>query len=198
MRWSLIALVLVGCGESGELAALKLSLANAQESIVETQSKQIDKTDEAIGILKNNTTALAAIKSQIEALQVVSKPQQLGGDHKTSPPESPAKANTQQPPAQVATPGTSQESLVELASRLYDRGVNVHNKTEEELKAIDAQMNGGQPVTGAIFQNNRASAVTSQRYSFRPISRGASAVRWPNNSTQSACGPNGCPVRRSR
>ena len=73
MRWSLIALLALGCGDSGELTALKLSLANAQESIVDTQSKQIDKTDEAIGILKDNTTALAAIKAKVDALQVVSK-----------------------------------------------------------------------------------------------------------------------------
>ena len=162
MRWSLIALVLVGCGDSGELTALKLSLANAQESIVDTQSKQIDKTDEAIGILKNNTTALAAIKSQIEALQVVSKPQQLGGDPKASPPESPAKANTQTP-VQVATPGTSQitsdgtrlrwniegnwnPTILETSAHLREHGINTDGMTHQEMADIHAAIHEGKPV----------------------------------------------------
>jgi hypothetical protein len=182
----------MGCGDSGELAALKLSIANAQESIVETQSKQIDKADEAIGILRENTTALAAIKSQIEALQVVSKTPKVEEVIKSAP-ESPAKANTQQSPLKVATPGTSQsETLVELATRLYAQGVNTHMKTREQLEAIDAQLNGGQPVAGGIFPNNRTSAVTSQRTVVRPVSRGKGVVRWQRNSAQQTCGPNGC------
>ena len=88
MRY-LLLLLLAGCSQSGELAALKLSLANAQESIVETQSKQIDKTDEAIGILKDNTTALAAIQAKVDALQVVSNPNGKDGDPESAP-ESPA------------------------------------------------------------------------------------------------------------
>lgn len=191
MRWSLIALILVGCGDSGELAALKLSLANAQESIVDTQSKQIEKTDEAIGILKDNTTALAAIKAKVDALQVVSNPNGKDGDPESAP-ESPAKANDTPNPLKVATPGTSSETLVELATRLYAQGVNTHMKTEDQLKAIDAQLNGGAPVTGAIFQNQRASAVTSQRSAVRLVPRGKGVVRWQRNSAGQICGPNGC------
>jgi hypothetical protein len=192
MRWSLIALLALGCGDSGELTALKLLLANAQESIVETQSKQIDKTDEAIGILKDNTTALAAIQANIEALQVVSNPNGKDGDPESAP-NPPAKANTQQTPLKVATPGDfSQETLVELATRLYAQGVNTHMKTREELKAIDAQMKAGQPVTGAIFPNQRTSAVTSQRSAVRLVPRGKGVVRWQRNSAGQTCGPNGC------
>jgi hypothetical protein len=192
MRWSLIALLLLGCGDSGELAALKSSLANAQESIVETQATQIDKTDEAIGILKDNTTALAAIKASIDALPVVSKAANSEEVIKSAP-NPPAKANTQQTPLKVATPGDfSQETLVELATRLYARGVNTHMKTEEQLKAIDAQLNGGAPVTGAIFQNQRTSAVTSQRTSVRLVPRGKGVVRWQRNTSGQTCGPNGC------
>jgi hypothetical protein len=193
MRWTLIALLALGCGDSGELTALKASLANAQESIVETQGKQIDKTDEAIGILRENTTALAAIKSQIDSLEasvVSSKPN--GKEVIKSAPESPAKANTQQAPLKVATPGASSETLTELATRLYAQGVSVHMKTEEQLKAIDAQLNGGQPVAGGIFQNNRTSAVTSQRSAVRFVPRGKGVVRWQRNTTGQTCGPNGC------
>jgi hypothetical protein len=190
MRWSLIALLLLGCGDSGELAALKLSLANAQESIVETQSKQIDKTDEAIGILRNNTTALAAIKAKVDALPVVSKAANSEEVIKSSEP--PATANNTPNSSQVATPAASSESLTELATRLYGQGVSVHMKTEDQLKAIDAQLNGGAPVTGAIFPNQRTSAVTSQRSSVRLIPRGKGVVRWQRNSAGQTCGPNGC------
>ena len=200
MRYTIwFVLLAIGCGDSGELAALKLSLANAQESIVDTQAKQIDKTDEAIVILKDNTTALAAIKANIEALQVVSNPNGKESDPASAAQNPPAKANTQQAPLKVATPGDfSQETLVELATRLYAQGVNTHMKTEDQLKAIDAQLNGGQPVTGAIFQNNRASAITSQRNAVRFVPRGSSVLWGQNYSTQQTCGPGGCPPRRSR
>ena len=199
MRYTIwFVLLAIGCGDAGELAALKSLLANAQESIVETQATQIDKTDEAIVILKDNTTALAAIQANIEALQVVSKAVNSEEVIKSAQ-NPPAKANDTQTPLKVATPGDfSEETLVELATRLYAQGVNTHMKTREELEAIDAQMKAGQPVTGAIFQNKRASAITSQRNAVRFVPRGSSVLWGQNYSTQQACGPGGCPPRRSR
>jgi hypothetical protein len=190
MRWSLIALLALGCGDSGELTALKLLLANAQESIVETQSKQIDKTDEAIGILRNNTTALAAIKAKVDALQVKSETPK--GQEVIQSSEPPATANNTPNSSHVATPAASSETLVELATRLYGQGVSVHMKTEDQLRVIDAQLNGGQPVTGTIFPNQRTSTVTSQRTSVRLVPRGKGVVRWQRNSAGQTCGPNGC------
>jgi hypothetical protein len=165
MRWSLIALLLFGCGDSGELAALKSSLANAQESIVETQTAQIDKTSEAIEILRDNTTALAAIKSQIDALQVVSKPQPLGGDPKAVPAESPAKANTQQAPLKVATPGTSSRvasdgtrlqwniegnwnpTILETSKHLAEHhGIDTNGMTHQQMADLHADLHDGKPV----------------------------------------------------
>ena len=200
MRYTIwFVLLAIGCGDAGELAALKSLLANAQESIVETQATQIDKTDEAIVILKDSTTALAAIQANIEALQVVSNPNGKESDPASAAQNPPAKANTQQTPLKVATPGDfSEETLVELATRLYAQGVNTHMKTREELDAIDAQLKAGQPVTGAIFQNNRASTITSQRNAVRFVPRGSSVLRGQNYSTQQTCGPGGCPPRRSR
>jgi hypothetical protein len=141
---------------------------------------------------KQQATALAAIKSQIDTLEasvVSSKP---NGKEVIQSSESPAEANDTPKSSQVATPGTSSESLTELATRLYSQGVSVHMKTEDELKAIDAQLNGGAPVTGAIFQNQRTSAVTSQRSAVRLIPRGKGVVRWQGNSAGKTCGPNGC------
>ena len=196
MRLSLIALILVGCGDSGELAALKLSLANAQESIVDTQAKQIDKTDEAIGILKDNTTALAAIKANIEALQVVSKAAN-SEEVIQSAPNPPAKANDTQTPLKVATPGDFSRvasdgtrlkwdvqgnwnpTILETSAHLREHGINTDGMTHQEMSDIHASIHDGQPV-----------AMKSE--TVRYVSRGASCPngQCPTSSTRY--------VRRSR
>jgi len=163
MRWSLIALLALGCGDSGELTALKLSLANAQESIVDTQSKQIDKTDEAIGILKDNTTALAAIKAKVDALQVVSNPNGKDGDPESAP-ESPAKANDTPNPLKVATPGTSSRvasdgtvlrwniegnwnpTILQTSAHLREHGINTNGMTHQQMADLHASIHDGKPV----------------------------------------------------
>jgi hypothetical protein len=163
MRWTLIALLALGCGDSGELTALKASLANAQESIVETQGKQIDKTDEAIGILRENTTALAAIKAKVDALQVVSNPNGKDGDPESAP-ESPAKANDTQNPLKVATPGTSSRvasdgtvlrwniegnwnpTILETSAHLREHGIDTDGMTHQEMADIHASIHDGKPV----------------------------------------------------
>jgi hypothetical protein len=149
------------------------------------------KQDTAITLIQSNAAALARIESKLEASLVKSDTQPSGGDPAVL--ESPAKANTQQAPLKVATPGTSQsESLVELATRLYAQGVNTNMKTREELEAIDAQLNRGQPVTGAMFPNNRTSAITSQRNAVRFVPRGRSRFFGKTNTAGQTCGPNGC------
>ena len=184
-------LLMVGCGTT-ELPSPEVSARAAELSAVLTSSKTVEtKSDEILKAVESNTTALAAIKSQIDALQVVSNPNGKDGDPESAP-ESPATANDTQNPLKVATPGTSSESLTELATRLYGQGVSVHMKTEEQLRAIDAQLNGGAPVTGAIFQNQRTSTVTSQRSAVRLVPRGKGVVRWQRNSAGQTCGPNGC------
>jgi hypothetical protein len=191
MNRFLLLIALVGCGDSGELAAMRAAFENAKETVVFEQKATSEKTTEAVVILKENTAALARIETKLEAS--LSSPKSNGTEVIKSAPNPPAKANTQQTPLKVATPGDfSQETLVELATRLYARGVSVHMKTEEQLRAIDAQLNGGQPVTGRIFPNNRASAVTSQRPAVRLVPRGKGVVRWQRNSAGQTCGPNGC------
>jgi hypothetical protein len=170
---------------------MRAAFENAKETVVSEQKATSEKTTEAVVILKENTAALARIETKLEAS--LSSPKSNGTEVIKSAPNPPAKANTQQTPLKVATPGDfSQETLVELATRLYARGVSVHMKTEEQLRAIDAQLNGGQPVTGRIFPNNRASAVTSQRPAVRLVPRGKGVVRWQRNSAGQTCGPNGC------
>jgi hypothetical protein len=217
MRWSLIALLALGCGDSGELTALKLSLANAQESIVETQSKQIDKTDEAIGILRDNTTALAAIKAKVDELQVVSNPNGKDGDPESAP-ESPAKANDTPNPLKVATPGTSSShiasdgtrlrwsiegnwnpTILETSAHLREHGINTDGMTHQEMADIHASIhdgtNGGQPVSGGIFPNNRTSGITSQRTSVRSVPQRVSFFGRAKYSTRQSCPSGRCPQR---
>ena len=197
MRWSLIALILVGCGDSGELAALKLSLANAQESIVDTQAKQIDKTDEAIVILKDNTTALAAIKANIEALQVVSNPNGKESDPASAAQSPPAKANDTQTPLKVATPGDFSKvasdgtrlkwdvegnwnpTILETSAHLREHGINTDGMTHQEMADVHADIHDGKQV-----------AVKSE--TVRYVSRGTSCPngQCPASSTRY--------VRRSR
>ena len=201
MRNAFIACLLfaIGCGAI-EPPSPELQARASELSALLTSTQTVEtKSDEILKVVESNTTALAAIQADIEALQVVSNPNGKESDPASAAQNPPAKANTQQAPLKVATPGDfSQETLVELATRLYAQGVNTHMKTEDQLKAIDAQLNGGQPVTGAIFQNNRASAITSQRNAVRFVPRGSSVLWGQNYSTQQTCGPGGCPPRRSR
>jgi hypothetical protein len=166
--WALfIVCFAFGCGESAkDLTVWQQRMREGNAETIEAVESVSTKTDEAIGILKENTTALAAIKSQIDALQVVSKPQQLGGDPKASRPESPAKANTQQTPVQVATPGTSSSRVASDGTRLHwniegnwnptiletsahlrqDHGIDTDGMTHQEMADIHASIHDGKPV----------------------------------------------------
>ena len=191
MKRFLFLIMLTGCGDSGELAAMRTAFENAKETVVSEQKATSEKTTEAVVILKENTAALARIETKLEAS--LSSPKSNGTEVIKSAPNPPAKANDTQTSPKVATPGDfSQETLVELATRLYAQGVNTHMKTREDLEAIDAQMKAGQPVTGAIFPNQRTSAVTSQRSAVRLVPRGKGVVRWQRNSAGQTCGPYGC------
>jgi thiol-disulfide isomerase/thioredoxin len=56
-----VLLLMAGCGESTELTAMKAAFETASETVTAKQ-------DESLTILRENTTALAAIKSQVESL----------------------------------------------------------------------------------------------------------------------------------
>jgi hypothetical protein len=209
----------MGCGDSGELAALKSSLANAKESIVETQSKQIDKADEAIGILRENTTALAAIRSQIDALQVVSKTANSEEVIKSALESPPAKdANDSQPSTMiVAQPvgtrltsdgtvlrwnieGNWNPTILETSAHLRTHGINTNGMTHQQMADLhadlhDGKTSGGAPLTGAIFPNNRTSAITSQRTSVRSLPQRVGFFGRPKYSTRQSCPSGRCPTR---
>ena len=90
MRYFVFCLLLAGCAEHplssirGDVTALKGSLRISGETIVAKQ-------DESLGILRENTTALAAIKSQIDTLKAVQVESEtsdgIGGDLSSDPPQ---------------------------------------------------------------------------------------------------------------
>jgi hypothetical protein len=144
MKRLLLLVAMVGCGESGEIAAMRLAFENAKETVVDEQKATTQKTEQAVEILKDNTAALARIETKLEASLAKSEPQNGKDGDQQSAPNPPAKANTALAPLKVATPGdfSEPETLVELATRLYAQGVNTNMKTEQQLRAIDAQMLG--------------------------------------------------------
>jgi hypothetical protein len=82
MKRLFFVVMLIGCSQSSDLSEMRTALENASENIVAKQ-------DESIGILKENTTALAAIKDQIDTLsasQVESETgNRIGGDLESDP-----------------------------------------------------------------------------------------------------------------
>ena len=102
MRYTLLICFVAGCGltDDPDMRELKNSLRITGEEIVVKQ-------DESLTILRENTTALAAIKSQVESLEaslVKSEPQPLGGDPESAlEPQEPAQANQSQPAIPVAS-----------------------------------------------------------------------------------------------
>jgi len=191
------ACCLLGCSESAtELTAWQKSMRDGSAEAVEVAKQVEKKQDASIVMLRDHTAAFLRIETKLEASLVDSESVRKEDDQQSAP-NPPAKANTALAPLKVATPGdfSQSETLVELATRLYALGVNTNMKTREELEAIDAQMKAGQPVTGAIFQNNRTSAITSQRNAVRLVPRGRGVIRWQSNSAAQTCGPGGCPQR---
>jgi hypothetical protein len=85
MRRLLCLLMLIGCNESSDLSTMRTALENASENIVAKQ-------DESLGILRENTNALSAIKSQIDTLRASQAESEtgnrIGGDLSSDPSQS--------------------------------------------------------------------------------------------------------------
>lgn len=155
-----------GCSQSGEIAALKASLRTSEETIVAASSATVTKTDEAIGILKDNTAALTAIKTKVESLEASlakSEPQNGKDGDPASAPEPPAKANTAATPVKVATPGAFRTAsdgtrlrwniegnwnptILETSAHLREHGVDTNGMTHQEMADIHAAIHEGKPV----------------------------------------------------
>jgi len=210
-------LLMVGCGAT-ELPSPEVQARASELSALLTSTKTVEtKSDEILKVVESNTTALAAIKAKVDALQVVSNPNGKDGDPESAP-ESPATANDTQNPLKVATPGTSSRvasdgtvlrwsvegnwspTILETSRHLgADHGIDTNGMTHQEMADIHASIhdgtNGGQPVSGGIFPNNRTSAITSQRTSVRSVPQRVSFFGRAKYSTRQSCPSGRCPQR---
>ena len=166
MRFALSICLLsaLGCG-STELPSPELQARASELSALLTSTQTVEtKSDEILKVVESNTTALAAIKANIEALQVVSNPNGKESDP-ASAPESPAKANTALASVKVATPGTSSRvtsdgttlrwnvegdwnpGILKTSAHLgQDHGVNTNGMTHQQMADLHASLHDGKPV----------------------------------------------------
>ena len=162
MKRFLFLIMLTGCGDSGELAAMRTAFENAKETVISEQKATAEKATEAVVILKENTAALARIETKLEASLSVPKPN--GEEVIKSAPESPAKANTALASVKVATPGTSSRvtsdgttlrwniegnwnpTILETSAHLREHGINTDGMTHQEMSDIHASIHEGKQV----------------------------------------------------
>ena len=157
-------LLLVGCSESAtELSAWQKAMRDGSVEAVAATKTVESKTDEAIGILKDNTTALAAIKAKVDALQVVSNPNGKDGDPESAP-EPPATANDTPNPLKVATPAASSRiasdgtalrwsiegnwspTILQTSAHLREHGIDTNGMTHQQMADLHASIHDGKPV----------------------------------------------------
>jgi len=161
-----LALLLTGCSESAtELTAWQKAMRDGSVETVAVTKAVESKTDKAIEILRENTTALAAIKSQIDALQVVSKTANSEEVIKSALESPPAKdANDSQPSTKiVAQPvgtrltsdgtvlrwnieGNWNPTILETSTHLREHGINTNGMTHQQMADLHASIHEGKPV----------------------------------------------------
>lgn len=158
-----LALLMAGCAESTtELTAWQKAMRDGSVDALEATKAVEAKADEAVVILKDNTAALARIETKLEAS--LSAPKPNGQEVIKSALESPAKANTQPTPVQVATPGTSQiasdgtrlrwniegnwnPTILETSAHLRaEHGIDTNGMTHQEMADIHADLHDGKHV----------------------------------------------------
>jgi hypothetical protein len=146
--------LLVGCSEDPTAW---------QQAMRETSEEVVSKQDESLVILKSNTTALAAIKGQIEALKVESETPKVEEVIKSAvEPQEVAKANPSQSSQPVASPpavrssvvvmkwnveGNWNPSILETAKHLReDHGIIADGMTHQQMHDAHAADHEGRKV----------------------------------------------------
>jgi hypothetical protein len=171
MRYTLLICLMVGCGltDDPDMRELKNSLRITGEEVTAKQ-------DESIVILKENTTALAAIKSQVESLAsetraaadtlkaslVKSEPQREEVIKSAVEPQETAQANPSQPLKPVAlspavrssavkmswnVEGNWSPTILETAKHLReDHGIIADGMSHQQMHDAHAAAHEGRPV----------------------------------------------------
>ena len=169
----------IGCG-STELPSPELQARASELSALLTSTQTVEtKSDEILKVVESNTTALAAIKANIEALQVKSETPK--GQEVIQSIESPAKANTALASVKVATPGTSplvasdgtslrwnidgdwNPDILETSAHLRtEHGIETNGMTHQEMADIHADLHEGN-VTAKVKVVNRGTSCPNGR-----------------------------------
>jgi hypothetical protein len=178
-----------------------VSARAAELSALLTSTQTVEtKSDEILKVVESNTTALAAIKIQIDSLEasVVSSTPNGKEVIQSVPPESPAKANTQQALLNVATPGTS--------SRVASDGTvlrwNVDGNWNPTILETSRHLGADHGIDTNGMTHQQMADLHADLHDEKPVAMKSETVRYVSRGTQ--C-PNGqCPtsstryVRRSR
>jgi len=171
-------LLALGCGAT-ELPSPEVQARASELSALLTSTKTVEtKSDEILKVVESNTTALAAIKAKVDALQVVSNPNGKDGDPESAP-ESPAKANDTPNPLKVATPGTSSRvasdgtvlrwniegnwnpTILQTSAHLREHGINTNGMTHQEMADIHASIHDGKQIPVSAVRVKNAGAVSN-------------------------------------
>ena len=163
-----ILLVLTGCSESAtELTAWQKAMRDGSVEAIEVAKSVEEKTDESIVILKENTTALAAIKGQVESLSgSVLETQQALGTMNASLVKTEAvnakeviqSAVEPQEPTRPNPSHTSKPVALPPAVRLYVSHAPFHCPPCERLKraVANGEFDGFEVVDGGSFSGLRS------------------------------------------
>jgi hypothetical protein len=171
-------LLLIGCG-STEVPSPELQARASELSALLTSTQTVEtKSDEILKVVESNTTALAAIKSQIDAIQVKSETPK--GQEVIKSSEPPATANNTPNSFQVATPAASSRvasdgtvlrwnvegnwspSILETSRHLgADHGINTNGMTHQEMADIHASIHDGKQIPVSAVRVKNAGAVSN-------------------------------------
>ena len=174
-------LFFVGCSESAtELTSWQKSMRDGSVEAVEVAKAVEEKTDAAVVILKENTAALERIETKLEASLVDSESVRKEDDQQSAL-NPPAKANTQQTPLKVATPGDFSRiasdgtrlkwdvqgnwnpTILETSAHLGgEHGINTNGMTHQEMSDIHADLHDGN-VTAKVKVVNRGTSCPNGR-----------------------------------
>ncbi len=165
MRWILIVAMLVGCDPCScePSAEIKARAAELSSGFKKNTDVIVSKQDESLVILKSNTTALAAIKGQIEALKVESETPKVEEVIKSAVElQEVAQANPSQSSQPVASPpavrsssvvmkwnveGNWNPTILETAKHLReDHGIIADGMTHQQMHDAHAAAHEGRQV----------------------------------------------------
>jgi len=186
------------------LIAIKSAVESLSQQSTSQPDQQIIDTLEAIKIKLDAPKALTPVpQSEPLPSPKVAKPDPIIAPEQ--PPQigkivyAPSKTIATKSKLRWNVNGNWSPTITETATHLRaEHGVSIDGLTEQQLHDLHADLHegksGGQPV-GAIFPSPTASAITSQRTDFRPVTWGANFVGRAKYSTRQSCPSGRCPRR---